>query len=417
MLADLSELGELLREHWSYLDDKREHFGVDPDLAISTARAALDGEPDAGTFLDALQRCVASLQDGHALVRAPGAGDPPFAWPFTLVPAAEGLVVEGVAPMTLAAMDVEPGDRLLAADLVAANELLSHAMRRTMASTLGSRRARAAGRMRWTDRERSRYLMQKPGGRLYELDFDAVPRGTVVPVPACYAPGITWGRFDGRTGWLRVGTFAAPDTEAWAAAAPGERDDVLAPYYDTVRRAFAELSGLDGLVLDLRRNTGGSDMAGMEVARHLLPPGSVYFRLQGRLEDGSWSPVSEHPLPDEPPEHPFEGRLVVVIDEWTFSTADNLAACLDDLHPDARFVGRPTAGGTGAPRPFVLPHTGAEVAFCTMRVERPLGGLIEGRGTTPDVLVTWEGADLAAGRDPDMAAARALLDGTTAPRR
>jgi C-terminal processing protease CtpA/Prc len=412
LALDLAELDRLVREHWSYVDDKSEHFGLDLHTSLATAQAALEGEPDRQRFFDVLQRYVATLQDGHAGVRMPGVERPARAWPFTVVPAAEGLLVEVVAPATFAAMDVEPGDRLIAVDAVAAHTLLSDAMRRTPASTLGSRRAWGAASMRLTDRERSRFLMQKPSGRTYELEFENLPRDVTIPAPARYARGTSFTRLDDRTGYLRVGTFAAPDPEAWQAAAPEQRDDVLAPFYAQIRRAFAEMAGLQALVLDLRRNTGGTDLAGMEVARHLLPPGSVYFQLQGRLDDGAWGTLHASRIPDEPPEHPFGGRLVVLVDERTFSTSDNLAACLDDLHPDVTFVGRPTAGGTGAPRPFELPRAGAGVAVCTMRVERPAGGLIEGRGTTPDVLVTWTGADLAAGVDLDLAAARAFLAGT-----
>ncbi|MHC5209367.1 MAG: S41 family peptidase [Planctomycetota bacterium] len=411
MLKDLEELGEIVREHWSYLDDKTEHFGLDLETSLATARATLHDAPDREAWSGALERFVATLQDGHAGVRVPGVPPPSRAWPFTVLPAAEGLLVESVAPGTFAAMDVEPGDLLIAVDAVAAHTLLSDAMRHTPASTLGTRRARAARRMRATDALRVRFLMQAPTGRMYEMDFETLPRETPIPAPPIFSPGTTWGRLDERTGWLRVGTFAAPDAAAWKAAAPEQRDEVLAPFYDTLARAFAELSGVEALVLDLRRNTGGTDMAGQQLARYLLPPGSVYFKLQGR-HDGEWGTMHPNRIPDEPPEHPFAGRLVVLIDEWTFSTADNLSACLDDLHPDVTFVGRPTGGGTGAPRAFELSNTGASVSFCTMRVERPSGVLIEGRGTTPDVPVTWTAADLAAGVDPDMAAARAFLAGT-----
>jgi C-terminal processing protease CtpA/Prc len=414
MLADLDELDRIVRQHWSYLDHRVEHFDLDLPAALAAARAALDGEPDRQALFDALQRFVATLQDGHAGLRLPGAELPARAWPFTLVPGAEGLLVEVVAPATFAIMDVEPGDQLIAVDAVSAHALLSEAMRRTPASTLGSRRAWGAGRMRQTDRERSRFLMQKPGGRIYELEFDNLPRDTVLPPAKRFAGGTSWRRLDERTGYLRIGSFAAPDAAAWKAAPPEARDEVLAPAYADIRQAFAELAGLDALVLDLRRNTGGTDLLGQELARHLLPPGSVYYRLQGRLDDGTWGTMHENRLADTPPEHPFGGRLAVLIDEWTFSTADNLCACLQDLHPDVTFVGRPTAGGTGAPRPFELPATGAVVTFCTMRVERPSGVLIEGRGTTPDVPVTPTAADLAAGADPDLQAALALLAGAPA---
>jgi C-terminal processing protease CtpA/Prc len=162
------------------------------------------------------------------------------------------------------------------------------------------------------------------------------------------------------------------------------------------------------LVLDLRRNPGGTELLGQELAGMLLPPGTTYFRLQSRDERGAWGMAYPHPVRSDPTAPPFDGPLLCLIDEWTFSVADNLAACLADTHPDVTFVGRPTGGGTGAPQPFELPASGATVALCTMRVYSPSRGLIEGRGTRPDVVVRLTREDLLTGRDADLEAALGL---------
>ena len=83
----------------------------------------------------------------------------------------------------------------------------------------------------------------------------------------------------------------------------------------------------------------------------------------------------------------FGGELLCLIDENCFSTTDNLASCLRDLHPNVRFIGKPTGGGSGAPRTFTLPSTGARVTFCTMRAYAPNGDPIEGNSVQPDVLI------------------------------
>lgn len=57
----------------------------------------------------------------------------------------------------------------------------------------------------------------------------------------------------------------------------------------------------------------------------------------------------------------------------------------------------------------VLEHSGARITLCTHRVYGPDGRLTEGRGTRPDVPVTWSRADLFAGRDPDLEAALSVL--------
>jgi C-terminal processing protease CtpA/Prc len=56
-----------------------------------------------------------------------------------------------------------------------------------------------------------------------------------------------------------------------------------------------------------------------------------------------------------------------------------------------------------------LPHSGAKVTLCTQHVFGPDDRLTEGRGTLPDVPVTWSAADLRVGRDPDLERAWTLL--------
>ena len=103
--------------------------------------------------------------------------------------------------------------------------------------------------------------------------------------------------------------------------------------------------------------------------------------------------------------------VVALIDAGCFSTTDNFLRALRDLHPAFTTVGRATGAGTGAPRAIAtLTHSGARITLCTMRVLGPRSGLIEGRGTQPDVPVTWTRADVIAGRDPDLEAALRLFD-------
>ena len=96
----------------------------------------------------------------------------------------------------------------------------------------------------------------------------------------------------------------------------------------------------------------------------------------------------------------------MLTDESCFSATDNLLRCLRDLHPKLTVIGRPSGGGTGAPREIAkLKHSGARITLCTMRVYGPKSGLIEGRGTVPDVPVRWTREDILSGRDPDLEAA------------
>lgn len=405
--ADLAELRRRAAAEWSYADDKREHFGVDLEALHAAAEAALGEQPTLDDFADALQVFVAGMKDGHAGVFVPGhSRHRSRAWPFTLADTTDGLLVDAVAP---GLGSISRGDKLLAVDQRPLQDWLEQALRRSFASTDGSRRQRALEAVRETEAARVRVVLESPAGRLAELELETLPAGQDLEAPPRPAAGNFHSRLAGDVGYLRLGTFAAPDPLAWSRGTHEDWPRLIEPVVAVIRQAFAELADTRALILDLRGNDGGTDLLGMEVARHLVGPDRTYFQLQARRPDGSWSGLSQHAPPDGASVPRYDKRLVVLIDERTFSTADNLSACLADSLPEATFVGRPTGGGTGAPRAITLERTGASVTFCTQRVYGPAGGLTEGRGVQPDVPVRWTRDDLLSGRDADLEAALALL--------
>ena len=406
-LADLTELERLAGTEWAYADDKREHFGVDLERLRAEAEQALSAQPTRAEFAEVLRRFVAGMKDGHAGVTMPGvATSRSRVWPFTVADTSDGVIVDTVAEGTL---DVLPGQSLITVDRKPVEVVIEEERPRVFASTDGARRAKALRSMRQTDAAQVRCILKRPTGTLLELEFATLPAGSGPQPPARPPLETVHRRLEGDVGYLRVGSFVAPDGQAWATATPEQRPALIEPLVSGYRQAFAELADTRALILDLRGNPGGTDLAAMELARPLLPPDAIYFQLQARLDDGGWSQVSSHGLPPAPDVPRYEKPLVVLIDEGTFSAADNLAACLRDELPSAQFVGRPTGGGTGAPRRVELSRTGAQVAFCTQRVRGPAGEITEGRGVVPDVAVRWSRDDLLSGRDPDLAAALSLV--------
>jgi C-terminal processing protease CtpA/Prc len=117
----------------------------------------------------------------------------------------------------------------------------------------------------------------------------------------------------------------------------------------------------------------------------------------------------------------YTGRIVVLIDSQSAS-ASEVTARVMQLENRGIVVGDRSAGAVMTSRLF--PHTlgqdlygiGSVAFFATSITVADLrmsdGGSLEKHGVTPDETVLPSGADLAAGRDPALARAIALLGGT-----
>ncbi|MCC6670502.1 MAG: hypothetical protein IT458_05535 [Planctomycetes bacterium] len=409
MQADLRQLAAETAREWAYAEDRRRNAALDLPALAQAMIPRLDAVQDPAGFAGLVREFVAALQDGHAFVTWSGSERLPFhRWPVTVVDTPDGLVVDTVLPTwTGAVAPFLRGDVVLAVDGTPLAERIAAAARHTNASTAAARRAWAVRDSLFNAADPARYTVRRADGS--EATFTAAAAAHH-PEARAVERRLESRRLAAGVAYLRIPTFAHADAKAWAAARPAERPTLLANDIAALRAAFADARSSRALVLDLRGNGGGTDLLGMEVAACLLPSDSIYYGLSSRGFLGGWSRPVFHRLrvAGEPPR--FAGQLLVLVDEGAFSTTDNLCRCLDDLHPDVTFVGRPTGGGTGAPRACVtLRHSRIVVGFCTMRVYGPKGELIEGRGTTPDVPVVPTRADVVAGRDPDLAAALRLV--------
>ncbi len=408
MAADLRQLAALAEQKWAYAEDRRVNAGVDLQRLAETTIARLPEVRDDAGFAGLVREFVASLQDGHAWVHWPGKEPQPFRrWPFTVADTADGILIDEVLPAwNDAPVELQRGDTLVAIDGVPIADVVAAIERRTFASTPGSRRRWALRAAVYGESDPRRYTVRRGGGDEIVVNA-AAAKGR--PAANSAAPVEFWQVADGVAG-VRITAFAHHDAAAWAKAAPNERDALLAQEIAAIRAAFARAVGNKALVLDLRGNGGGTDLLGMQVAACLLPKGFSYYGLASRGWLGGWSRPNLHRprVVGEPPS--FGGQLLVLIDEDSFSVTDNLCRCLRDLHSDVTFVGAPTGGGSGAPRPCItLPHSGVVVTVCTLRVTGPKGELIEGRGTVPDVPVRRTRAGVLAGTDEVLLAALARV--------
>lgn len=187
-------------------------------------------------------------------------------------------------------------------------------------------------------------------------------------------------------------------------------DDDPDGYVDAVARAFSTLrkGRATDLIIDVRGNTGGQSDAGAQVIRYLAQnPINQVSRARERLNDsnrgilgykGRAGDMREMDLSRDglvepaPEDERFKGRVVLLIDEMTYSAGILFATTLQD-HGLAHLVGRPTGGyanQTGNMEEFTLPITGLK-AFIPARIfVRPNGNSKPGP-VVPDIVAEENG--------------------------
>jgi carboxyl-terminal processing protease len=162
-------------------------------------------------------------------------------------------------------------------------------------------------------------------------------------------------------------------------------------------KAMTSFRDCRGVMLDLRGNGGG--IAGM------APGLAGWFVAEKNQSLGEMMTRDSHVnLLVRPKLNGFRGPLAVLVDGLSASTAEFLAAGLQDLGR-ARVFGSRSAGAALVANMIRLPNgDGFEYAFADY--ESAGGGRIEGIGITPDVEIPYSRASLL--KDEDMALAAAI---------
>ena len=407
---DLRHLAWLVREKWSWLE-LREAQGLDLDALLDAALVESGEQADARGFLRALRRFVAGLRDGHGHVELEGTDlDEERQWPFSLVEVAEGIMVDGIDPGVFRSKALKRGDLILEVDDEPIDAHIARQEALVFASTDAARRRAALFALTEnTENVSLRVRAQRMGEDApTTVEVTCPPQSAPVPRRSWRPSPDSLADLTDDTAYFRVASFA-PDDPRFADADPETRLEILDDRFAAFAEAFGTVSPRARLILDLRGNGGGTDLLGQALCLHLMKPGFRYVKLSAK-RGGTWHDTDWLTPEVGRGEPRFAGRLVCLIDERSLSVTDNVASSLRDEHPNVTFVGQPTGGGSGAPRTFTLPATGAEVTFCTMRVYAPNGTPIEGQGVQPDLLVRPTRAQLLAGDDAAMQKALSLID-------
>lgn len=168
-----------------------------------------------------------------------------------------------------------------------------------------------------------------------------------------------------------------------------------------VARALASLagSGIRNLVFDLRSNPGGYGVTGV-ASRFTRADPLLYYACAGG---------DDEPARNVGAEQVFEGRIVVLVDEQTLSSAEMIALVLREC-ADAKVVGQATAGGLNVPRRLMFANGDLLMVPERLALGPRSRACPPGMRLQPDVVVPNRTAgDFAAGRDPQLETAQKLL--------
>ncbi len=183
---------------------------------------------------------------------------------------------------------------------------------------------------------------------------------------------------------------------AWFPAVAGELD----------KRLFA-IRSAPGLVLDLRGNPGG--VVGMlaGVSGHLLDTAVSLGTMRGRGATINFVANPRRVNPAGERVAPYGGPLAILVDEFTGSTSEFFSSGLQAIGR-ARVFGVRSAG-QALPAVMVRLPNGDVLMHAIADHEDAAGRRVEGPGVQPDEPTPLKRADLLAGRDAALEAARVWL--------
>jgi C-terminal processing protease CtpA/Prc len=234
---------------------------------------------------------------------------------------------------------------------------------------------------------------------------------------------------------IRIRLFVGDDYPKW-----------LEDTFRTLRE-----KGTRALVIDLRGNGGGQDMYGAMLASYLTDKPFRYFDhinvksinpsfkahcdwdadFEIKLRNGTTpNPAGGFSLTEKlheglteqrPGKYPFLGKVYVLIDGGTFSTAADVCAVIHHLKR-ATFIGEETGGGyygnnSGLLTMLTLPNSKFRVRLPMYEYWNAVPGYDgKRRGTRPDYVVPTRAANLLLGVDEQLNFALRLANDSVLPR-
>ena len=209
---------------------------------------------------------------------------------------------------------------------------------------------------------------------------------TTTPTPS---GKILYGRIGGDVGYIRIASF---EGDGWGSE---------------VDEALGALTGVRGIVVDVRCNSGGLDATAKSVAQRFVDHEGVAeyvaFRAGAGHEDFG-PPVA---VTIAPAGTSFSGRVALLTDRGIFSAAEQFVLFMR-LAAHLTVVGDTTGGASGRPISRELPN-GWSYRLSTWVLYTAAHERYEGIGLPPDLVVRPQPGDAARGIDRVLEAAMAAV--------
>nr|WP_315398510.1 S41 family peptidase [uncultured Duganella sp.] len=376
---------------WSEARQNFVHFDHVPDLKWDEVYMQYLGKviaaPTTGDYYLLMTQLAALLQDGHTNVEMPAE----LARGFHARPPLRTALVEDKVVVRHVGDDdvarrVRAGDEIVAID---GEPVKQYAERRVApfvsASTPQDKAVRVFGYQLLSGDEGQAVRLRLRGGDGAERE-ELVERSLAYRAP----PAEGFKMLPGAIAYIALDQFENDrDVKAFELALP-------------------EILKAKGLLIDVRRNGGGSTKFGLAVLSYLSaepivgPSGFVrgeeaYTRAQGGGYV-KWTPLPGNGEPYRAARaQVFTGRVAVLAGAQTFSAAEDFTAAYKMMKRGI-IVGEATGGSTGQPLRFDLPG-GGKARICIKRDVYPDGTSFVGKGIEPDLEVRQTVAALRAGRD------------------
>jgi carboxyl-terminal processing protease len=412
---------------YCYWEEKKAATGTDYDARAAEYEASIVTGTSKTAYWVLLRRWAALFHDGHVsfVPKADLSEIEIYSAPFkveTLAPATprEKLIVSDAFGTDL----LRVGDEIVAVDGVPTPEALTRGEALVSGSTDRMRRAGAGRRL-------LDVYGAEAGTRPLELRFlrDGSERTATVfrrpdlnaPVPGGTDPALT-----GKTGAEGIHTALLPGPGGTVLGYLRIDTFLGSQITELLLQAMDRFRLTDGLLIDLRRNGGGSTDPGDAVLGRFLPSAAPRYLLSPRMSDFMlsarpeyyflfpWDPAKpfaewyELTVTPSAPEKSYRKPVVALTSPYCFSACDTFTAALRS-HRLATIVGERTGGGTGAALVFDLAVSGHQFRYSTIRGLTSDGQAIEGAGTEPEVVIEPTVEERVSGKDLQLVRALEVL--------